>query len=134
MPHDLDADTWVAQAVRDLAAAEHLLRGDYPAHATVLAHLAVEKALKGVFRRRTGENPPVTHDLRRLADRVDLVWDRDRRDALDGLSDVSILSLYAPDRPFGHPVSEQTEAARERVADAQMLVGWLTARAEADED
>lgn len=134
MPHDLDADTWLAQAVRDLAAAEHLLQGEYPAHATVLAHLAAEKALKGVFRRRTGENPPVTHDLRRLADRVDLVWDRDRRDALDGLSDVSILSLYAPDRPFGHPVSEQTEAARERVADAQMLVGWLTARAEADED
>jgi HEPN domain-containing protein len=134
MSHDLDADTWLAQATRDLAAAEHLLRGDYPAHATVLAHLAVEKALKGVFRRRTGENPPVTHDLRHLADRVDLVWNRDRREALDGLSDVSILSLYAPDRLFGHPVSEQTEAARERVADAQMLVGWLTTQAEADVD
>ena len=126
MPHDLEADTWSEQARRDLRAAEHLLRDDFSAHATVLAHLAVEKALKGLFRRQTGEQPPVTHDLRHLARRVDRTWNRDRQDALDGLSDVSILALYAPDRPFGHPVSEQAPAARERVADARMLVEWLT--------
>lgn len=125
MPHDLDADTWSEQAKRDLQAAEHLLRGDYPAHATVLAHLAVEKALKGVFKRQTGDNPLVTHDLRDLARRVNRTWNRDRRDALDGLSDVSILALYAPDQPFGHPVSDRTDAARERVADARVLVEWL---------
>ena len=130
MPHDLDADTWFEQAIRDLGAAGHLLRGGYPAHATVFAHLAVEKALKGIVRRQTGEPPPVTHDLRHLADALDLVWNPDRRDALDGLSDVSILSLYAPDQPFGHPVSEQSTAARERVADARMLVGWLTGTGE----
>ena len=126
MPHDLEADTWSEQARRDLRAAEHLLRGDFSAHATVLAHLAVEKALKGLFRRQTGEQPPVTHDLRHLARRVDRTWNRGRQDALDGLSDVSILALYAPDRPFGHPVSEQDPAARERVADARMLVEWIT--------
>ncbi len=125
MPHDLDTDTWIAQAKRDLQAAEHLLRGDFAAHATVLAHLAVEKALKGVFQGQTGDPPPVTHDLRRLAQRVELSWDRDRQEALDGLSGPSILSLYAPDRPFGHPVSEQEAPARERVADARLLVDWL---------
>lgn len=125
MPHDLDADTWIAQAKRDLEAAEHLLRGEYPAHATVLAHLSVEKALKGIFRLQKGKDPPVTHDLRHLAQRVDLHWNRDRQDALDGLSDTSILALYAPDRPFGHPVSEQEVPARERVADARLLVDWL---------
>jgi HEPN domain-containing protein len=81
MPHDLDAETWMTQARRDLHAAEHLLRGDVPAHATVFAHLAVEKAMKGAFRRRTGKHPLVTHDLR-------------------------------------HP-------ARERMADARLLVDWL---------
>lgn len=125
MSHDLDADTWIEQAKRDLQAAEHLLRGGYSAHATVLAHLAVEKVLKGVFRAQYGEKPPVTHDLRHLAQRVNLPWNRDRQDALDGLSDTSILALYAPDRPFGHPVSEQETSARERVADARLLVDWL---------
>lgn len=129
MPHDLDADTWIEQAKQDLKAAEHLLQGGYPAHATVLAHLAVEKALKGLFRFQKGENPPVTHDLRHLAQRVDLSWNRDRQDALDGLSDTSILALYAPDRPFGHPVSEQEAPAHERVADARLLVDWLVQQA-----
>lgn len=131
MSHELDAETWYAQATRDLEAAEHLLDGEFSAHATVLAHLAVEKALKGLLRAQTGENPPVTHDLRHLARHVDLSWDRDRRDALDGLSDVSILSLYAPDRPFGHGVSSRTTAARERVADARVLVGWLVRQIDA---
>lgn len=125
MPHDFDADTWLKQAQCDLQAAEHLLQGDYPAHATVLAHLALEKALKGIVRQQTGDQPPVTHDLRYLAGRVDLSWNSDRWDALDGLSDVSILSLYAPDRVFGHPVSDRRDAARKRVADARLLVDWL---------
>lgn len=134
MPNDVSADTWFEQAEQDLAAAEHLLRGNYPAHATVLGHLAVEKALKGLIRRRTGEQPPVTHDLRYLARPLDLSWSRDRRDALDGLSDVSILTLYAPDRPFGHPVSDQEEPARERVADARMLMDWLLRHAQEASD
>ena len=85
MPHDLDAETWMEQAQRDLHAAEHLLEGAFAAHATVLAHLAVEKAMKGIFRRQSGENPPVTHDLRQLAGRIDLTWNRDRQEALDSL-------------------------------------------------
>jgi len=130
MPHDLEAETWFKQARRDLHAAEHLLRGDFPAHATVFAHLAVEKAMKGAVKVQsdasgTSDNPPVTHDLRHLARRLDRTWNRDRRDALDNLSDVSILALYSPDRPFGHPVSDQESVARERVADARMLVEWL---------
>lgn len=132
MPHDLDAATWINQATRDLGAAEHLLEGEHFAHATVLAHLAVEKALKAVFKAQTDENPPVTHDLRHLAQRVVLPWTQDHRNALDGLSDVSILSLYAPDAPFGHPVSDRAEAARERVSDAHMLVNWIRRHANLD--
>jgi len=137
MLHDLTTDTWHAQARRDLQAAEHLLQGGFPAHATVLAHLAVEKALKGLFRARTGETPPVTHDVRHLARRLRIDvgvggWSADQQDALDDLADVSILSLYAPDRPFGHPVSDREDAARERVASARLLVGWIQAQTEDD--
>lgn len=132
MSHDLDTSTWLEQATRDLEAAEHLLQKDFPAHATVFAHLAVEKGLKGVFRRRTGEHPPVTHNLRHLAGRLDLSWMQDQQNALESLSDVSILSLYEPDAPFGHPVSEKTIPARERVANARMLLGWLLENSAAD--
>jgi len=122
MSHDLDAETWMEHALRDLQAAEHMLRGAFPVHATVLAHLATEKALKAVLREQTGATPPVTHDLRHLARQVEVEWARDHWDAIDALSDVSIVSLYAPDQPFGHPVSDREDAARERVANARMLI------------
>jgi HEPN domain-containing protein len=129
----LSADEWWRQAGRDLRAAEHLLAGDFPAHASVLAHLAVEKAMKSVLRRR-GEAVPVTHALRRLADRLGLDagaegWSADLQDALDTLADTSILALYAPDRPFGHAVSDEgslsADAARQRVAAARTVIGWI---------
>lgn len=127
---DLSAEAWHAQAIRDLRAAEHLLQGDFPAHASGLAHLAVEKALKGWIRAASGRTPPVTHDLRTLADRIGLGrsvdgWTADLDDGLDVLGGAGLLSLYAPDRPFGHPLSEATDVARERVAAAQALVTWI---------
>lgn len=116
------------QARRDLRAAEHLLEGAFAAHATVFAHLAVEKALKALHRAQKGP-PPVTHDLRVLADRIDLApISADRRDAIEALAEVSVLCLYAPDDVFGHPVGNSPATARERVADARLLVGWLRSR------
>ena len=130
-PHTLTTDEWHRQSGRDLQAADHLLRGSFPAHATVFAHLAVEKALKALYRNRTGEAPPSTHDLRVLAERLRLGgggdgWSADLQSALDDLSDTTILALYAPDRPFGHPVSDADEAARERVAAARTITAWVS--------
>jgi hypothetical protein len=75
----------------------------------------------------------VRHVARRL--RIDVGvggWSADQQSALDDVADVSILSLYAPDRPFGHPVSDREDAARERVASARLLVGWIQAQTEDD--
>ena len=52
---EISEEEWYRQARRDLAAASHLLDGAYPAHAIPLAHLAVEKALKGRVRAHTGQ-------------------------------------------------------------------------------
>jgi len=135
--HTLTAEEWHRQSGRDLQAAEHLLQGDFPAHATVLAHLAVEKALKALYRDRTGQAPPATHDLRVLAKRLGLDrgadgWSADLQAALDDLSDTTLLALYAPDRPFGHPVSDAADTAqdvaRERAAAARMITAWIDRR------
>jgi hypothetical protein len=71
----------------------------------------------------------VTHDLRVLADALDVPTEAtvgaSLLDALDTLADVSLLSLYAPDRPFGHAVSARHETARERVAAAHAWIGWI---------
>ena len=123
--HDLSADEWLRRAERDLRAAEHLLAGGFFPHATVIAHLAVEKALKGCYRARLDRNPPVSHNLQYLAERIDLTVPADLREALDLLSDESILRLY-PDRLFEDAPDYDRDHARERVAAAHALLNWIT--------
>ncbi len=125
---DLSADAWLCQAKRDLRAAEHLLAGEFFPHATVMAHLAVEKALKGAYWARLDRTPPVSHNLSYLAERIDLTVPADLRTALDLLSDESILRLY-PDRLFEDAPDYDRDHARERVTAAHALMNWITDQA-----
>lgn len=125
--HDRSVDEWLRQSVRDLRAADHLLEGGFFTHATVIAHLAVEKALKGLYRARFDANPPVTHNLTYLADRTELSLPGDLRTALDLLSGESLLTLY-PDRLFEAEATFDRAHARERVAAAHALLTWITDR------
>lgn len=123
--HDKPADEWLRQAGRDRRAAEHLFEGGFYEHATVLAHLAVEKALKGLYRAQKERNPPVTHNLSYLADRTKLVVPDDLRDALDALSDEHILNLY-PDRLFDDEMTFNRSRAQDRLDQSQALLDWIT--------
>ena len=123
--HDKPVDEWLRQAGRDLRAAEHLLDGGFFPHATVIAHLAVEKALKGLYRAQFDRNPPVTHNLQYLAERTALTVPADLREALDLLSGESILRLY-PDRLFDDDATFDRDHARERVSAAHALLNWIT--------
>lgn len=125
--HDKPVDEWLRQAGRDLRAAEHLLEGGFFTHATVIAHLAVEKALKGLYRARFDANPPVTHNLAYLADRTELTLPGELRTALDLLSGESLLRLY-PDRLFAADATFDRAHARERVSAAHALLNWITDR------
>lgn len=125
--HDKPVDEWLGQAGDDLRAAEHLLEGGFFTHATVIAHLAVEKALKGLYRARFDANPPVTHNLTYLADRIDLTLPGDLPTALDLLSGESLLKLY-PDRLFDAAATFARDHARERVSAAHALINWITDR------
>ncbi len=123
--YDKPTDEWLRQAGRDLRAAEHLLEGGFFDHATMLAHLAVEKALKGAYRARFDAHPPVTHNLQYLAERTDLTVPADLREAIDLLRDESILNLY-PDRAFDRQRTFDREHARERISAAHALMNWIT--------
>lgn len=122
---EISEEEWYRQARRDLAAASHLLDGGYATHAIPLAHLAVEKALKGRVRAHTGQTPPVTHDLTVLADRLDLDLPRDLDETLQDLSGLDVTALYRPDCFFSRRLPERDADARRYLADARSLVAWL---------
>jgi len=119
------SDTWWTQAQQDLRAAEHLLQGGFARHAAVLAHLAVEKALKAVYRHQHEAVPPASHDVVYLAEHV--TWPEtaphNRARALDALSSHGVVALYT-DQAFGAGVPNDA-TARARLADAHLLIDAL---------
>ena len=57
------ADQWFAQADYDLETAEYMLKGERYFYAVFMTHLAVEKALKGLWQAKLQAAPPKTHNL-----------------------------------------------------------------------
>lgn len=122
------AAAWLQSARADLDVAALLLGGGPPAYAVFFAHLAVEKALKGLYRKAHGKAPPVTHNLRHLAARVELLIPDDLEAFVDELNRASVLNLY-PDRGFASgaeaPAYDEA-AARAALAKTRRLFDWIT--------
>ena len=124
--HDKPVDEWLLQAYHDLGTAHYLFDGGRFSYAAFFGHLAIEKALKGLYRQQFDENPPVTHDLRYLADRTDLLLPDDLHAALDALGEagITILDLY-PDRLDETDVSYGEDDTERLLGQCDELLDWI---------
>ncbi len=125
--HDPPAGEWLRRARYDLEVAQLLVEDGRSAYAVFFAHLALEKALKGCYRRAHGRTPPVTHNLRHLAAQSGLPLSEAQRSFLQQINPASILHLY-PDRLFAENVSYDEAAARDVLDAARALLEWIDGR------
>jgi len=91
------AEEWLRQADYDLDTAQYMLQGGRRFYAVFMAHLAVEKALKGVYQHRLNRVPPKTHNLLYLVDEIELTINDQTRQFLARLTQQQILARY-PDQ------------------------------------
>jgi HEPN domain-containing protein len=54
---------WLKQADYDIDTAEYMVNGKRFFYAVFMCHMAVEKALKGLYQQRLSQIPPKTHNL-----------------------------------------------------------------------
>jgi HEPN domain-containing protein len=91
-------DEWLFQAQYDIDSAEHMLSGGRYIYAVFMAHLALEKALKGVYTFYLNIDPPRTHNLILLHERIenknDLGLNPDQNEVIEFLNEKSIPSRY----------------------------------------
>ncbi|MFH1194160.1 MAG: HEPN domain-containing protein [bacterium] len=92
------SDEWFFQAEYDIASAEHMLSGGRYIYAVFMAHLALEKTLKGVYTFYLNVEPPRTHNLILLHERVEhkhnLGLNPDQNEVIEFLNEKSIPSRY----------------------------------------
>ncbi len=94
MTNDEIVQYWLTEAEESLTVADHLVaKGDY-SYALFFGHLAVEKILKALYVERHHKNVLRTHDLGRLANRVNLPLDDTRADQLDVMTTFNLEARY----------------------------------------
>ncbi len=122
----MDAKTleWLKQADYDMDTAEFMAAGGRCFYAVFMCHLAIEKALKGLYQQRRQQPPPRTHNLVYLMNEVGLKPNEHQARAVATLNGANIATRYPEDIETLR--SNYTEAVTARLlGQAKELLAWI---------
>ena len=63
---------WLKQADYDMDTVDFMCKGGRYFYAVFMCHMAIEKALKGLYQKNLQETPPKTHNLIYLLNKIGL--------------------------------------------------------------
>jgi HEPN domain-containing protein len=93
----IDPSEWLSQADYDLDTAQDLLEKGRNFYAVFICHLAVEKALKGLFWKKLDIVPPKTHDLMHLLRKIGIQPDQELKEFFVQLTEAQVATRYPED-------------------------------------
>jgi HEPN domain-containing protein len=87
-------EEWFRQAEYDMSTAAAMFESRRYIYTVFMCHLAVEKALKGLYQKRLNETPPKVHNLVYLVEKLDLKPPEDIYEIVFSLNRVSVPTRY----------------------------------------
>ena len=116
---------WVESANDDWNVAQHLFeKGDYP-YALFFGHLTIEKILKGIYVDKFNENPPYTHRLVYLAEKIGIDLTEDQLELLETITDFNLEARY-PDERFSFKKKCTQEFTQTYLHKIEEMRKWLS--------
>jgi len=94
MDSNIIIESWINSSDNDLLTMNDMYKTKHYDWALFIGHLAIEKLLKALYLKTISEHPPLIHDLRRLAERMNLSLTEDRKIQLDTISRFNIRVRY----------------------------------------
>ena len=85
---------WFKQADYDIETAEFMFNGGRYFYTIFMCHLAVEKALKGLYQFKLEQIPPKTHNLVYLLDKIGIMPDEKTGKFMVKLNGANIVTRY----------------------------------------
>jgi HEPN domain-containing protein len=113
---------WKESAEEDWAVAQQLLESGRTRHGLFFAHLALEKMLKALVCKNTGDLAPRIHNLNRLIDLAGVVSSPVQTDILAEMNAFHIEGRY-PETLTKPPTEEEAVRYTKR---AEEVFRWLT--------
>ena len=115
---------WIDSANQDLGVAESLFENGKYDWCLFIAHLVLEKILKGLYVNFKNEFPPKSHDLVRLIEMVGLEMDEEALEFLDSVNTFNISTRY-PDEKLKFYRLCTKEFAAENFSRIKEIRRWL---------
>lgn len=116
---------WLESAVYDLETGKSLLESKKFPYALFFAHLAIEKVLKAIVVKQTGEHAPYTHSLVLLAKKANIKMTEEMLDQLAEYIEFHIEARY-PDEKKDFYKQCTEEFTRKKIAEMDKVYKWLT--------
>lgn len=88
---------WLKQAVYDMDTAEFMFNGGRYFYAVFMCHLSIEKALKGLFKKKLKEEPPKVHNLVYFLNKMGIIPPEDIGRFVVKLNEASVITRYPDD-------------------------------------
>lgn len=85
---------WLKQADYELDTAKYMFSGGRYAYTVFMCHLAIEKALKGLYQHKLGNMPPKTHNLLYILTQLSIKPDKEKAKILAILNEANIAARY----------------------------------------
>jgi HEPN domain-containing protein len=121
---ETETQEWVDRAQYDLDTARAMLVSGRYLYVVFCCQQAIEKALKAVIVERSGEFPPRTHNLLRLAELSGVEIAVEQSSLLKNLSDYYVKSRY-PESAQALTSTLTQQSAREVLRKTEDTVEWL---------
>ena len=90
-------EEWFKQAQYDIGTAEVMLKSGRYIYVVFFCHLALEKALKGLYAGIAGKEPPKIHNLRFFVEKTGIELEEDMTEFIIKLNVVSVPTRYPSD-------------------------------------
>ena len=120
-------EEWLRQANYDMDTADYMFRGGRYMYTVFMCHLSLEKALKGRYAEKLGKEPPKTHNLLYLLEKMKLTLPEDLFDFISTLNRVSVPTRYPDD--LQRILKDYDKKKTKEVLDqSKQVLQWLSAR------
>jgi len=121
---DKTVSYWLESAAYDLETGKTLLRSKKYPYALFFGHLAIEKVLKALVVKQTGEHAPFSHSLVVLAGKAALTIPETIMDQLAGFMEFHTEARY-PDARMEFYRRCTKEFAQEKFRELKKVYTWL---------
>lgn len=124
MENSVRHEEWFFQSDYDLETAVDMFKSGRNVYCIFMCHLSLEKALKGLLIKKTGEFPSKSHSLTFFVDKIGLEMNDNYFEFLFMLNKVSIPTRYPDDlkKLFSEYTFERTESILNQTKELQLWI------------